>query len=74
MVGLFDCEPHRSAVQILCRSTLTFTPVVHDWVNKGHGMSGRVGAIGHIQYPVPLIEKSRASCAGGRFPPSYRTE
>ena len=23
---------------------------------------------GHIQDPMPLIEKSRASCPGGRFP------
>ena len=25
----------------------------------------------HIQDPVPLIEKSRPSCPGGRFPPSF---
>ena len=27
-------------------------------------------ATGHIKDPVPRIEKSMASCAGGRFPPS----
>ena len=26
---------------------------------------------GHIKYRVPLIEKSRASCTGGRSPPSF---
>ena len=34
-------------------------------------MSSRVCATGHIQDPVPLVEKSRASCPGGRFPPSF---
>ena len=34
-------------------------------------MSRRVCATGHIKDPVPLIEKSRASCPGGRFPPSF---
>ena len=32
-------------------------------------MSSRV--TGHIKDPVPLIEKSRASCLGGRFNPSF---
>ena len=32
------------------------------WVIKCLGMSS---------YPVPLVEKSRASCPGGRFPPSF---
>ena len=45
-------------------------PVVHDWVNKGLGMSSRVCATGHIKDLVPLIEESRASCPSGRFPPS----
>ena len=26
---------------------------------------------GHIKDPVPLIEKSRALCPSGRFPPSF---
>ena len=55
----------------LYRSTLAFPPVVHDWVNKGLGMSSRVCATGHIKDPVPLIEKSRTSCPGGRCPPSF---
>ena len=48
-----------------------FPPVVHDWVQKGLGMSSRVCVTGHIKDPVPLIEKSRASCPGGRCPPSF---
>ena len=31
-------------------------------------MSSRVYATGHITDPVPLVEKSRVSCPGGRFP------
>ena len=50
-----------------CQSTLTFRPVIHDGVIKGLGMSSRGCATGHID-PVPLIEKSRASCPGGRSP------
>ena len=34
-------------------------------------MSSRVCVAGHIKDPVPLIEKSRASCPSGRFPPSF---
>ena len=34
-------------------------------------MSSRVCAIGHIKDPVPLVEKSSASCPGGRFCPSF---
>ena len=34
-------------------------------------MSRCVCATGHIKDPVPHIEKSRASCPGGRFPPSF---
>ena len=30
-------------------------------------MSSRVCATGHVKDPVPLIEKSRALCPGGRF-------
>ena len=43
---------------------------VHDWVMKGLSMSSRVCATGHIKDTLPLVEKSRASCPGGRFPPS----
>ena len=46
-------------------------PEVHDWVIQGLGMSCRVCATGHTKDPVQLIEKSRASCPGGRFPPSF---
>ena len=31
----------------------------------------RVCATGHIKNPVPLVEKSRASYPGGRFPLSF---
>ena len=34
-------------------------------------MSSRVYATGHTQYPLPLIDKSRTSCPGGRFPPGF---
>ena len=69
---MFDCGPTgRQFESASCQSTLTFPPVVHDWVMKGIGMSSRVCATGHIKDPVPLIEKSRALCSGGRFPPSF---
>ena len=45
--------------------------MVHDWVIKGPRMSSRVCATGHIKDPVPLIEKSRESCPGGRYLPSF---
>ena len=45
---------------------LDFPPVVHDWVIKGLGMSSRVCVTGQIKDPMPLIEKSRAMCFGGR--------
>ena len=34
-------------------------------------MSSSLCATGHIKDPVPPIEKRRASCPGGRFPPSF---
>ena len=34
-------------------------------------MSSRVCADGHIKDPVQLVEKSKASCPGGRFPSSF---
>ena len=72
VVGVFDCRPIRRRFQsALCWSTLTFSPVVHGWANKGLGMSSRVYATGHIKDHVPLIGKSRASCPGGRFPPIF---
>ena len=39
--------------------SLTFPPVLRDWVIKGLGMSSLVSATGHIKDPVPLIEKRR---------------
>ena len=33
--------------------------------------SSRVCVTGQIQDPVPLIQKSRAQCPSGRFPPSF---
>ena len=40
---------------------LDFSPVVHDWVNKGLGMSIRVCATGHIKDPMPLIENKSST-------------
>ena len=51
--------------------SLTFPPVLRDWVIKGFGMSSLVYATGHIKDPVPLVEKSRGLSPGGRFPPSF---
>ena len=45
--------------------------VVHDCLTNGLRMSTRVSVTRHIQDPVPLIKKSRESCPGGRFPPSF---
>ena len=52
-------------------SEISAEMVIVVWVNKGLGMSSRVCATGHVKDPVPLIEKSRASYPGGRFPPSF---
>ena len=45
--------------------------MLSDWVIKGLGMYSRVYATGHINNPVPLIEKRRGLSLGGRFPPSF---
>ena len=42
-----------------------------DYIIKGLGMSSLVYATGHIQDPVPLIEKRRGLPRSGRFPPSF---
>ena len=34
-------------------------------------MSSRVYATRHIKDPLPLVEKSRALCPGGRVPSSF---
>ena len=52
-------------------ATSAFPPVPHDWLIKGLCMFSCVCATGHIKDPLPLIEKSRASCPGGMFPPSF---
>ena len=70
VVGVFDCGlTGRQFESALCQSTLTFPPVVHVWVTKGFATSSCVYATGHVKDPVPLIEKSRVSCPGVRFPP-----
>ena len=46
-------------------------PMLRDWVIKGLGMSSRVNATGHINDPVPLIEKRRGLSPGGGVPPSF---
>ena len=48
-----------------------FPPMLRDWVIKRPGMSSRVCGTGHIQDPVPLIEKRRGLSPGGRFPPGF---
>ena len=69
---MFDCGPTgRQFKSASNQGTLTFPPVVLDWVNKGLGMSSCVCATRHIKDPVPLMEKSSASCPSGRFPPSF---
>ena len=56
----------------LCPGTLTpHPPVIHGWVNKVLGVSSRACVTEYIKYFVPLIEKSRALCPGGRFLPSF---
>ena len=70
VVGVFDCGPTgRRFESAPFRSTFPFPhAVVHDRVND---RVSRLCATGHIRDPVPLIQKSRASCLGGRLPPSF---
>ena len=67
-IGVSTCgfESHQGPFR-----SLTFPPVLRDWVIKGFGMSSLVYATGHIKDPVPLIEKRRGVSPGGRFPPSF---
>ena len=44
----------------------SFQPVLHDWCNKGHGMSHPVGGMVHIKEPLLLIGKS-SQCGGSGF-------
>ena len=68
LIGVSTCgfESHQGPFR-----SLTFPPVLRDWVIKGFGMSSLVYATGHIKDPVPLIEKRRGLSPGGRFPPSF---
>ena len=68
LIGVSTCgfESHQGPFR-----SLTFPPVLRDWVIKGLGMSSLVYATGHIKDPVPLIEKRRGLSPGGRFPPSF---
>ena len=68
LIGVSTCgfESHQGPFR-----SLTFHPVLRDWVIKGFGMSSLVYATGHIKDPVPLVEKSRGLSPGGRFPPSF---
>ena len=68
LIGVSTCgfESHQGPFR-----SLTFPPVLRDWVIKGLGMSSLVYATGHIKDPVPLVEKSRGLSPGGRFPPSF---
>ena len=68
LIGVSTCgfESHQGPFR-----SLTFPPVLRDWVIKGFGMSSLVYATGHIKDPVPLVEKSRGLSPGGRFPPSF---
>ena len=68
LIGVSTCgfESHQGPFR-----SLTFPPVLRDWVIEGFGMSSLVYATGHIKDPVPLIEKGRGLSPGGRFPPSF---
>ena len=68
LIGVSTCgfESHQGPFH-----SLTFPPVLRDWVIKGFGMSSLVNATGHIKDPVPLVEKSRGLSPGGWFPPSF---
>ena len=48
-------------------SYFPFQPVLHDWCNKGCGMSYPVCGIVRIKYPLLLIGKS-SLCGGSGFP------
>ena len=68
LIGVSTCgfESHQGPFR-----SLTFPPVLRDWVINGFGMSSLVYVTGHIKDPVPLIEKSRGLSPGGQFPPSF---
>ena len=49
-----------------------FQAVLHDWCNKGCGMSYPIYGIVHIKEPLLLIGKS-SICGGSRFPLTERS-
>ena len=48
-------------------SYFSFQPELHDWCNKGHGMSYPVCGMMHIKAPLMLIGKS-SPCGSSGFP------
>ena len=48
-------------------SSLSGSPVLHNWCNKGRGMCYSVCGMVHIKEPLLLIGKS-SLCGGSRFP------
>ena len=71
---MVDCGPQGRWVESAsCRGTLTFPQWSMtgqsnwDWVCSSYVQPCLCDR--HIKDSVPLIEKSRASCPGGKFPP-----
>ena len=59
MVSVLDCGPTGPRFESASHrkvATLTFLPVVHDWVIKSLSMPSRVCATGHIEDPVPFVK------------------
>ena len=46
----------------------SFQPVLHDWCNKGRGMSYPICGMVHIIKTLLLMEKGNPSCGGRWFP------
>ena len=71
---MFDFGPTGQRFESARAGTLSLSPS-GEWIIKGLAIPRRVLHVcvtGHMRkYPVPLIEKSRASCPGGRFPHSF---
>ena len=73
VVGVFDCGPTGRRFECAtCQSTLTSLPSGPWLVNQRPWYVQQcLCDWAYIKYPVPLIEKSRPSCPGGRFPSSF---
>ena len=72
MVGVFDCGPTGQRLECVSCLPEHFDSPIHDWVIKDLACPAvSCCATGHINDPVSLIEMSRASYPGGRFPPSF---